>query len=512
MEARDRLQRYCIAVISTFAATALREWIAPLVGDRVPFGTYLLSVLFTAWLAGTGPAAFALLLGILAAAHFHVAPANSLIVGEPADLLALLVYGVVGAVAISLFYRTSRQHKTTRQQLEQIELLSAELKRADRRKDEFLALLGHELRNPLAPIRSGLACLQREGLDERRRRTVQKTICRQLELLVSIVDDLLDVSRFVSGQIELDRDEHDLGELITTAVEQARPSIDERQQTLQLLLPRTPVGVYGDRVRLVQVVTNLLTNAAKYTPDGGRIQLLLECRGTEVALKIIDNGIGIPREIQPRIFELFARADAAVRRDQGGLGLGLPLSKRFTEMHGGRLEVASEGAGKGSCFTVTLPTSRRLSAPPAFPAVASPKSSAAGALRVLIVDDNVDAAELLAALLSFEGFHVVTAPDGAQGLQQAKDFLPDAVLLDIGLPGIDGYEVARLLRADPEFGLRPIIAVSGWGAPGDVSRSRSAGIDHHLVKPVDPAAVVRLLRGSVEGPLAGAPGMTSAVG
>lgn len=506
-DVKARLQRYCIAIFSTIAATWLRSLMDEWLGDRVPFGTYLLAVLFTAWLAGTGPATLSLLLGILAAAHYHVRPANSIVVEEPADLLALFVYGVVGAVAISLFDRSARQHDVTRRQLAQIEALSGELTTADHRKDEFLALLAHELRNPLAPIRSGLMLLQRPDVEVTHRTAVLRTVCRQLDQLVRIVDELLDVARVVHGRISLTLARVDLRELVETAIEQVQPSLQEHRHTLRVLLPESPVMLDGDRVRLIQTVANLLANAAKYTPDGGRIQVLLDADSREASLKVIDNGIGITRDVQGRIFELFARSDAAMYQDRAGLGLGLPLARQLAELHAGRLIVSSDGPGRGSCFTLTLPVVGGLTSsrdeqlktvgPAANGEAGRPRDpvDAPSSMRVLIVDDNCDAATMLAALLSFEGFEVRTAQDGTDGIRQAECYDPEVILLDIGLPGMDGYEVARRLRSSPTLHRPRIIAVTGWGGAADVKRSQLAGIDHHLVKPVDPDEVTRLIRG-----------------
>lgn len=500
---KDALRRYGVAFLFTVAATWLRQVMGPLVGDGVPFGTHLVAVLLTAWLVGTGPAIVALLLGIVAAAHFIVPPANSLIPARYSDIMSLMIYGVVGAVAVSLFERTRRQHDLTRRQLQRIEALSAELQSADRRKDEFLALLSHELRNPLAPIRSGVTLLQDVRLEESRRGEVLQTISRQLEQLVRIVDDLLDVSRFVRGRIKLDCGIVDLRDLVRLAVEQVQPEIDAGHHDLQVTLPSAPVHVLGDRIRIVQIITNLLTNAAKYTPREGVIQARLAIDGRWSTVEVVDNGIGIAVETQPHIFELFTRSPVASGRDQSGLGLGLPIARQFAEMHDGSLEVSSDGPGRGSRFTLLLPLAAEGASLP-HPAPAAPERVAvdksqsgreeASPLRVLVVDDNTDAAETMATLLSLYDFESRTAADGPEALRLVAEFRPRVVLLDIGLPGMSGYEVARHLRATASEDDLRIIAVTGWGAESDFQKSRASGIDQHLIKPVDPAELLHLLQ------------------
>ncbi|MCA8984132.1 MAG: ATP-binding protein [Planctomycetaceae bacterium] len=506
MRFKDGIQRYCIAIVSTLAATQIRLWIDPWVGDHVPFGTYMVAVVLTAWMAGSGPAIVTLLLGIIAAAYYFIAPTHTLFTDNPHALVSLVIYGIVGVVTISLFNLVSRQHNLAREQLKQIRKLTKDQQISDRRKDEFLALLAHELRNPLAPIRSGLMLLQSDHLGEEEHGRTVKTLCRQLRQLIRIVDDLLDVSRFMHDKIVLECHPVDLRELVETAIEQAQPDFKDRAHEVQLLMPARVVPVHGDRVRIVQVITNLLTNASKYTPRQGRIQILLEINANAAQLSVTDNGIGITREMQQYIFELFARSAAAMQRDQGGLGLGLPIAKRFTDMHGGTLRAFSEGADRGSRFELNLPliSADQLRSPDrgtntthseynVCPGPVEPPADPQKP-RVMIVDDNVDAAETLSILLGMEGYEVVCVNDGFQALTQVSEFRPDIVLLDIGLPGMDGYEVARRLRE--EFILQPLllIAVTGWGGDEDLLKSRQAGIDHHLVKPVDPEALSRLMR------------------
>jgi len=513
---KEDVQRYCIALFTTIIATQLRLAVGPWVEDHIPFGIFMISVVLTAWLAGTGPAIAALILGIAAAATYIIPPENTLFITDLSALISLLIYGLVGMVTIWMFEINSRQHDMTRGQLKQIRKLTSELKLSARHKDEFMALLAHELRNPLAPIRSGLMLLQQEDVAELDRSQVVKTLCRQLQQLIRIVDDLLDVSRFLHGQILLECQPIDLRETVEMALEQTQSDYSARQHEVKLLMPAQPVPVHGDRVRLVQIITNLLTNASKYTPRQGRIQIILEIQDQQAHLSVTDNGIGITREMQQHIFELFARSDAAIRRDQGGLGLGLPIAKQFVDMHGGTLSSFSEGADQGSRFELTLPLIPLMQLQQAGPdrsqsvcsrsetelrSETSPADlSDPQKTRVLIVDDNTDAAETLSMLLSFEGYESLCVEDGFQALKRVNDFRPDFVLLDIGLPGMDGYEIARRLRE--EFLLQPLtlIAVTGWGGEEDLRKSQQAGIDHHLVKPVNPEELFRLMRDSLPGP------------
>ncbi|WP_339745421.1 ATP-binding protein [uncultured Rubinisphaera sp.] len=503
---KERILRYSVAVFSTIIATILRMELDPWIGDRVPFGTYLLSVLLTASIAGTGPAIASLFLGIFAAIVYILPQTQGTYYAAPGDMLALGIYAIVGAATISLFYSTTRQNRVRCKQLEQIEILTAELKIADRRKDEFLALLAHELRNPLAPIRNGLLLLQQEDMAIKDHKSVVKTMSRQLAQLVHIVDDLLDVSRFVHGKIRLELKHIDLRDLVEFALCQAKNAMEERQHQIQVLLPASKVIVNGDRNRITQIITNLLTNSAKYTPRQGRIQVILEKNSEEATLKVVDNGIGISKEMQNHIFELFTRSDVAVQRDEGGLGLGLPIARQFALMHGGKLNVVSKGTDQGSRFEFSIPLVKETrlngqkiesdSNSGIFPKLPAPNETPAEFYdqKVLIVDDNVDAAETMSSLLSFYNFDTAICHDGFEALRMAEAQHPSIILLDIGMPGMNGYELAQRLRQD--YGNTPLtlIAVTGWGDESDQQKSREAGIDHHLVKPVDPDKLTDLMR------------------
>lgn len=362
------------------------------------------------------------------------------------------------------------------------------LRIADRRKDEFLATLAHELRNPLAPVRSGLDVLKLTR-DETTRHRAEQTIERQIHHMVRLVDDLLDVSRISRGQVELQRTRLPLSEVVEMAVETSKPAIEERGHTLSISIDDSSLCVDGDLTRLAQVVANLLNNAAKYTPDGGRIRLDVHGEGGEAVIRIADTGIGIEAHVLPRVFDLFTRAAHHGAQAEGGLGLGLFLVQDLVKMHGGTVSAESAGLGKGSTFTVRLP---KAGAPATVEG--SERSSVRGTnegacRRILVVDDNVDAAEMLATMLELRGHETRIAHDGPDALAAAKEVHPDVIFLDIGLPGMDGYEVARQLRADKELAPTVLVAVTGWGTTDDKLRARAAGFDRHLTKPVDIDAV-----------------------
>ena len=367
------------------------------------------------------------------------------------------------------------------------------LREADRRKDEFLATLAHELRNPLAPIRSGLDVLSR-ARDEATRHRAERTIERQLGHMVRLVDDLLDVSRISRGKIELQRTRLPVSAVIETAVETSGPSIEEGRHELCVSI-HDELWVDGDLTRLAQVVANLLNNAAKYTPTGGRIDVDVRADGRDVVIAVSDSGIGIEREVLPHVFELFTRGGAHRGRAFGGLGIGLSLVTNLVQMHGGTVTAESPGVGHGSTFTVRLPLA--MSARPSVGGEDQrshvTRRDEAGQRRILVVDDNVDAADMLAATLELRGHDLRVAHDGEAALAAAKEIAPHVIFLDIGLPGMDGYEVARKLRADPAFEETVVVALTGWGSEEDKRRASEAGFDAHLTKPVSVGAVDAVL-------------------
>jgi two-component system CheB/CheR fusion protein len=367
------------------------------------------------------------------------------------------------------------------------------LREADRHKDEFLAMLAHELRNPLAPIRNALEIMRMTGAAGPPGEASRQMIERQVRQLVRLVDDLLDVSRITRGKIELRKGPVELAAVVGLALETSRPLLDARRHELTISLPPEPLCLDADPARLAQVFSNLLHNAAKFTDEGGRVGLTAESQDQEVIVRVRDTGIGMTEEMLTRAFDLFAQADRSLCRSQGGLGIGLTLARRLVQMHGGSVQAFSDGPGKGTELVVRLPVLQR--AHPAGPSPAGgngPRSSR----RILVVDDNVDAADSLAQFLGMAGHQVRTAYGGPAALEAARAYRPEAVLLDIGMPGMDGYEVARRLRQEAGLGGALVVALTGYGQEEDRRRSREATIDHHLVKPVDPEALEALLAGS----------------
>ncbi len=369
----------------------------------------------------------------------------------------------------------------------------SKLKETDARKDEFLAMLAHELRNPLAPILSAAELLKMARLDQEGVQKTSQIIARQVVHMTSLVDDLLDVSRVTRGVAKLDKTLLDLRKIVMDAVEQVEPLIHSRNHHLAVDLSPGAAMVLGDQKRLVQVAANLLNNAAKYTAEGGHIVLKTEVKGAEVVLSVADDGIGIEPELAQRVFELFAQADRSPDRSSGGLGLGLALVKSLVELHGGTVACFSEGLGRGSRFTVTLPLAEAVAEPGASPAERDRQSATGKSLRILVVDDNVDAAQMLAMYLQASGHHVAVEHGGAKGLDRSRSERPDVCLLDIGLPEMDGNELARRLRAQPETRESLLIAITGYGQEDDRNAALDAGFDHHFVKPVDPRMLLSLL-------------------
>jgi signal transduction histidine kinase/integral membrane sensor domain MASE1 len=372
----------------------------------------------------------------------------------------------------------------------------AELRQASDAKDQFLALLGHELRNPLAPIRNALQILSAGKTDPAVARQMHEMMERQTAHMVRLVDDLLDVSRITRGKIELRRERVDLGTAVERAIDTVRPLLDGRGHDLRLSLPAEPILVEADPTRLEQILSNLLSNAAKYTPGPGTIDFSVTRDGAEAVIRVRDNGIGIRPEMLDRVFELFAQADRLPERVPEGLGIGLTLVRSLAQLHGGTVTVASDGPGRGSEFVVRLPCLPPRTAREPPPAKAPAAAPRVAGRRVLVVDDNLDSAESLAILLQMQGHDVRMAYDGPSALVAAREHRPELVLLDIGLPaGMDGYELAQRLR--PEAGLERavIVAVTGYGQEEDRRRTADAGFDGHLVKPVDIQQLSRLLQG-----------------
>ena len=396
--------------------------------------------------------------------------------------------------AVVRMFGTNTDITRERQLEEELRQLAAELSEADHRKDEFLATLAHELRNPLAPIRNGLQLMKQAGGQKEPLEQARAMMERQLAQMVRLVDDLMDVSRIRLGKLELRKERLPLATVLSSAVETSRPLIEHMGQELTFTPPNLSVLVDADMTRLAQVFLNLLNNAAKYSERGGRIQVHVELEEHDVLVAVRDTGIGIAADQLPHIFEMFTQVDESLEKSQGGLGIGLTLVQRLVEMHGGSVVAKSDGPGKGSEFVVRLPLVIEASQPEASgrderPITVSPS------LRILIVDDNHDGADSLSELLNLMGNDTRTAYDGQKGVELAGAYRPDVIVLDIGMPKLNGYEACRLIREKPWGKDIVLIAVTGWGQDKDRDRTREAGFDHHLVKPVDPQALLSMLAG-----------------
>jgi signal transduction histidine kinase/ActR/RegA family two-component response regulator len=414
-----------------------------------------------------------------------------LVMRSPADAYREDHLGLLSVVASQLAaYLSAYRLKQDEDELSQRrEAARVEAEAANRAKDEFLAILAHELRNPLAPILAAMQTIRRQADADPAVRRARDVVERQVRHLARLLDDLLDVSRFARERIHLRTQRVTLGTIVADAVETTRGLIDERGHTLSLSLPESPIWLEGDPTRLVQVVGNLLNNAAKYTPPGGRVSVTGAQQGDQILLRVSDNGIGIAAEMLPRVFEPFTQGHHSLDRSSGGLGVGLTLARTLVELHGGTLTAASEGPGRGSEFVVRLPvgpgpdrdaTARDETVRPAVPR------------HILVIEDNEDLREMLRTALEIDGHRVEVAQNGMDGLEVAMATTPDVALVDVGLPGLDGYEVARRLRA--AFGSRLfLIALTGYGQAADRRRAQEAGFDAHLVKPVSHDDLSRLL-------------------
>jgi len=415
--------------------------------------------------------------------------------GELTPMSAALLDEVAARAAIA--FATASLYNALQVEIAERRQAEARLEEAARRKDEFLAMLAHELRNPLAPIRNAVELIRLAAPTETKVRWAADVTDRQVRQLTRLVDELLDVARISQGKVVLQAQCLDLVALVTQSIDTQRDAMHKRHQTLTLSLPAKPINVNGDATRLAQVVNNLLSNAIKYTPEGGAISVTVAhetTHGGEFALlEVRDNGIGIDAELLPHVFELFEQGKRALDRTQGGLGVGLTLVQRLVQLHGGDVVASSAGPGQGSQFRVLLPclgedddTVVQEHERGQLPAAAVPR-------RILVVDDNVDVVETTTMLLSLSGHQVRSAKDGLQALHVATEFRPDVVLLDIGLPLMDGYEVARRLRQTPQTAGALLIALTGYGQQGDRQRGKDAGFDGHMLKPVDPHALARMI-------------------
>jgi signal transduction histidine kinase len=401
-----------------------------------------------------------------------------------------LVEGVAAQAAIAI--DNARLYEASQAQLATRERAEASLRDSDRRKDEFLATLAHELRNPLAPIRQAVNISQNPEATPAQKTWSHEVITRQVQHMSLLLDDLLDISRITRGTLELRRKRTQLANVVESAIETARPAIEAKRHTLGVHLPQQPVMLDVDPLRLAQVLSNLLTNAAKYTDPDGQVGIEAELLGGDVVIRVIDNGIGIAPEAMPGLFTMFSQVRSVHDHSDGGLGIGLALSRGLIELHGGRLEAHSRGLGAGSEFVVRLPATVQGHATP-MPA-SEPVEAAIRKRRVLVADDNVDAGESLAMLLRLDGHEVELANNGPQAVELFDRMKPEIAILDIGMPGLNGYEVAQRIRQKAKQTVM-LIAVTGWGQEADKARAAASGFDHHFTKPVEPAVLSALVGG-----------------
>ena len=413
---------------------------------------------------------------------------NVTVIDRPTSVRTL-----VSAVQAAL--RARRRQYQIRHQIDALRNADEALRLADRRKDEFLATLAHELRNPLAPLRSALQIMELRGVTDGQQQRLLTMMDRQLRVMVRLIDDLMDVARISSGKVVLQRQRIDMREVVREAVEACQPIIETAGHRLAVSLPEEPADVLGDPTRLAQVVGNLLNNAAKYTPDGGQLNLALSLEEDTVILKMHDDGVGLPPEVIRHVFDMFAQVNRTLDRAQGGLGIGLSLVKRLLEMHGGSIKASSDGVDTGSTFTVCLPRLPRSSEVVTTMSNDAAESASMARRRILVVDDNRDAADALVLLLEASGQDAMAAYDGAKALDLARQMKPRVVLCDIGMPGMNGHEVATRLRQDPAHATTTLVAVTGWGTEEDQRQAKVAGFDFHFTKPVDMQRLSQLLQG-----------------
>jgi signal transduction histidine kinase/ActR/RegA family two-component response regulator len=508
------VSRYGLAIVSVLLAMWARMALTPWLADHSPFSTFFVAVMVTATYGGFGPAMLATLLGA-AASLFYFKPPEAEIPGRGVEYLLGLVLYLVSGMVLALLCESlrgarrrsevhaeqavARQHQLEKEiaQRARTERLNTELyhevQEANRRKDEFLAMLAHELRNPLAPIRNAAQVMRLINPPDARLAWSRDVIDRQVEHLSRLVDDLLDVSRLLRGRVRLQLREVDLAEAINQAVEASRPIIDAHGHQLAVALPQTQVRLHADLTRLTQVFVNLLNNAAKYTDAGGRIRVQAECAGAEVVVRVRDTGRGMPADLLPHVFDLFTQGERTLARAEGGLGIGLTLARNLVEMHGGRIEAFSDGPGKGSEFAVHLPVMPATVAASPNSAHTSGETPVTHACRILVVDDKPDAADSLALLLRVIGHEVRTAYSGPAALEAARQFAPEIIFLDLGMPGMDGYQVAQRLRRQHRPENLMLVALTGYNQEEDVRHCREAGFDAHLCKPADLDAVQHIL-------------------
>jgi len=485
------LLRYGAAVVVVLAISGVRALLAPLLGTQAPLLPFVLGVFAAAYLGGRGPAMLAGgLTPILATLWFTNWPQDA-----PATqwIAHVVFFLLIAMLSSQLMHELQKRSRTEREALAIAASHAQALREADRRKDEFLAMLAHELRNPLAPIRNVAYVLAKGAGDAATVRRSGQMIERQASHLTHLIDDLLDVARITRGRVVLKRETLTLDSLAEAALETVQPLLDARNQSVAVRRTAEKVFVDGDSVRLCQVISNLLTNAIKYSPERSRIEIVIDGTPVGALISVRDPGVGIDAQLLPLLFDPFLQGDRTLDRAQGGLGVGLTIVKLLVEMHGGNVTAHSAGLGKGSEFHIRLP---RVQAPvPASTAPESDERKTVRPRRVLIIEDNADAAESMRAVLRTDRHEVEVVHDGAAGLAKLEDFRADIVLLDIGLPRMDGYMVAHAIRERFALGGRrpKLLALTGYGRDDDKTAALKAGFDGHLAKPVDPRLLLQIL-------------------
>lgn len=485
------LKYYMIAITGVIAAAVLRYALGPTLGGSIPVVLFTVPVAISAFYGGFWPAMLATVSSALISTYLFIPPYYSLRIEHAASAVVVTTFLAIGLTISLLGKKLKELQVRTEQQ-------ALALKEENNRKDEFLAMLAHELRNPLAGISTAAELLRFGHLDEKRLTRTSEVISRQVVHMVKLVDDLLDVSRLTRGLVIVDKKPVNLNDIVHSAIDQTRSLFDEKGHKLILQLPSEPACVCGDHTRLVQVVANLLGNAAKYTPEYGEVTLMVKVETAEVQLTVQDNGLGMTEELLSRVFEPFVQAERGADRAQGGLGLGLAVVQKITHLHDGSITAHSGGPGQGSTFTLELPHWKKppatsQSQPGQMELRRDEHGAAVRSLALLVVDDNRDAANGLAAILESRGHTVTVAYDARQALDltHRDDF--DAFLLDIGLPDVDGYELLEMLKSIPHLSGAIFMALSGYGTPEDMERSKAAGFYHHFVKPLDTSRLLAML-------------------
>jgi signal transduction histidine kinase/CheY-like chemotaxis protein len=478
------------ALAAVLGALSLRWALSPWLGASVPYITLFGATAVAVWVGGWRPAALATAIGYVGAKTAFFESAASLPPAGFADWTELVLFTISNALIIGLGESMRRARDLYRGSELELRDRAAQLQRADAHKSQFLAVLSHELRNPLAPLRNGLTLLKLKASAVPTEKTVDM-MERQVNQLTRLIDDLLDVSRIDRGKLELRKQRIALDAVARAAIETALPSIEAKRHELVIRYPGEPLFVEGDPVRLAQVVANLLNNAAKFTPERGKIELAMRAEDGMAVLSVADTGIGIEPDSLREVFGMFVQLDAGRDVAPGGLGLGLTLVQSLVAQHGGRVDAHSAGAGKGSTFVVSLP----LAAATPMPAPAPPPAIEPGRRRILVVDDNVDAAQTLAELLRLQGHAVEAAYGGEAALRAAEKLQPEVAFIDLNMPDIDGYEVARQIRSTKWGAATKLVALTGMGQKSDIEETRAAGFDEHLTKPADPDRLARIAAG-----------------